>query len=592
MARLTFTALLFAVAALCAVTGARAQTVIRLHASSVRFYYDRFLLEADGAVAVTTSDGMTMSGDAFSMDLKLNRFVLAGHVHLADAGGAQDGAALADFLDFDRIYFIPLAAEPDRWTFLNGDFAHPAKGREMPGDTFYFPDLGAQKPYIIAQSAVVGARSFVRFGGNHVDLANGLGAYVPTPSYYLNFSNDQHLGDNSLAGANFDATYEFAGGAHSISALHGRYDTVNKTYLSFEQHLSGSKAYAVFSVNPMTRPDKFWDLVLSDKPSGTFQVRSFTQLHTFQFGLSSPLESSQFSIVQATQGLPHSFVQLTTQFTNFSLIPASVDPNRLAAANHPFQAQLSGQTFSNRIGHSPLYELLQYGVGYIHDAYGLQSVGGQAYQTIWDRTLGFQLYLPSFKLTHDYFINRNYFLNASLQKNRTWYSSPHYVDNTLATAGVSRIFGPHLNAFGTYSVQNLGDYYAAGLSSQIYTPFVPVAGGIPYAGYAAFRGVATFRTLALDVTYSNGGNFTASLLARKHDDFPRPIPNFFAPPQLDILGREVNGGNNYLGQPPYDLTGDVRARINPHLAIDVSRSYYFHYGNRGFSPELVLQVMQ
>ncbi len=279
---------------------------------------------------------------------------------------------------------------PDRWTFLNGDFAHPAKGREMPGDTFYLPDPIAAKPYIIAQSAVIGSRSFVRFNGNHVDLANGLGAYVPTPSYYVNFSNDQHLGDNSLAGANFDATYEFAGGANAISALHGRYDTVNKTYLSFEQHLSGSKAYAVFSVNPLTRPSKFWDLVLSDKPSGTFQLRSFTQLHTVQDGLSSPVESGQYTIVQATQGLPHSFVQLTTQFTNFSLIPKTVDPNYGVILNHPFQAQISAQTFNNRIGRSPFYELVQYGLGYTHDAYGLQTVGGTRYTTIWDHALGFQ----------------------------------------------------------------------------------------------------------------------------------------------------------------------------------------------------------
>ncbi len=182
-------------------------------------------------------------------------------------------------------------------------------------------------------------------------------------------------------------------------------------------------------------------------------------------------------------------------------------------------------------------------------------------------------------------------MNASFQKTRTWFSSPHYTDNTTASGSISRIFSTHFNAFATYSIQNLGDYYSSGLGSGVYTGFVPTVGGIPYPGYAAFSGVATFRTLAADVTYTNGGNFTASILARKHVDFPKPIPNFFAPPPLDVLGRE-SGGQNYLGQPPYDVTADVRARINPHLSVDIERSYYFHYGNRGWSPELVLQVMQ
>lgn len=574
-----------------------AAATIRVHARSVRFYADRFLLEADGAVRVTTSDGMTLRGDAFSMDLKLNRFVLAGHVRASDPAGSQDGAALADFLDFKRIYFIPLlapagaAAVPDRWTFLNGDFAHPAKGREMPGDTFYLPDTGAAKPYIVTDGATVGTRSFIRFGASRVDLGAGMGAYVPMPSYYVNFSGDPHLGDNSLAGANFDATYEFAGNANAISALHGRYDTQNKTYLSFEQHLSGSKAYAIFSVNPLTRPSKFWNLLLSDKPSPLTQIRTFTQLHTFQSGLSSPLESGQFTTLQITQGLPHSFLQLATQFTNFSLIPRPIDPTHGVIPNHPFQAELSAQSFANRVGRSPFYELLTFGLGYTHDAYGLQNVGGVSYQTIWNHSAGLQVYLPSFALTHADAIGKNYYLNLSAQKTRTWYSSPHFVDVTSTLAGISRVFSPHVSAFTAYSVRNVGDYYASGLGEQVYTPFVPVAGGIPYPGYAAFSGAATFRTLSLGATYSNRGDFSASLLARKHDDFPRPIPNFFATPPLDVLGREI-AGENYLGEPPYDLTADVRARLNPHLSIDVSRTYFFHFGNRGWSPELVVQVMQ
>ncbi|HKU68490.1 MAG TPA: hypothetical protein VJP85_12000 [Candidatus Baltobacteraceae bacterium] len=570
-----------------------------MNAGTVNFYYDRFLLEAEGNVRVTTSDGMTMTGDAFSMDLKLNRFVLAGHVHVQDPSGSQDGAALADFLDFDRMYFLPIvtgasdAPLPDRWTFLNGDFAHPAKGRAMPGDPFFFPDLGDAKPFIITNSAVIGAKSFVRFGGNRIDLANGLGAYVPTSSYYVNFSTDRHLGENSLAGANYDATWELAGGANAISALHFRYDTVNKTYLSFEQHVSGKKAYAVFSINPMTRPSKFWDLLLSDQPSDHFQVRTFTQLHTFQHWLTQPDEAQQYTTLQATNAFKQSFLQLAVQDTNFSLLPPGVYQGHGTVTDHPWQMSLSAQTFDHRIAHTPFYEHVGFGFGYAHDGNGLQFLGGVPYTTVWNHNLDVLAYVPSFKLGNSYIVSKNYYLNASFEKNRQWFSSPHYIDTTTSRATLSKTFGARdrFVSFLGYSIENVGDYYGK-LQDLVYRPFVPVVDGVAYPGYAAFHGIATFRELSLGVTYANGGYVSASLLARKHVDFPKPIPNFFQPPPLDVLGNPINGGQPYLGEPPYDLTADLRVRVNSHTSIDFSRAYYFNFGKRGWSPQFVIQVMQ
>lgn len=578
---------------------ASAATLIHVDAKKVSFYYDRFVLEADGNVRVTTSDGMTMTGDAFSMDLKLNRFVLAGHVHMQNPSGSQDGAALADFLDFNRIYFVPIlpqngsnAPSPDRWTFLDGDFAHPAKGREMPGDTFFFPDTGNGKPFIVTDSAIVGARSYVRFGGNRIDLANGLGAYVPTTSYYVNFSTDRHLGENSLSGANYDATWQLAGNANSISALHFRYDTVNHAYLSFEQHLTGQKAYAVFSINPMTRPQKFWNLILSDQPSQRFQVQTFTQLATNQSGLSMPDASGQFTILRATQALQNSFLQLTAQDTNFSLLPPGVYNGVGAVIGHPWQMQLSAQTFDHRIGHTPVYEHVAYGFGYIHDGEGagLQNVNGVRYSTIWNEDADVLAYVPNFKLGNSYIQTKNYYLNLSFEKNRQWFSTPHYTDITTSRATVSRAFDRHFSSFLGYTIENVGDYYGS-LQDAIYQPFVPVVNGVPYPGYAAFHGLATFRALSLDVTYNNGGNISASLLAQKHDDFPKPIAYFFSPPPLDVTGNPVTT-QYYLGEPPYDVSADLRVRINPHTSIDFSRSYFFNWGGRRWSPVFVIQVLQ
>jgi len=157
---------------------------IRLHADTIEFYYDRYLIEAYGNVHVTTSDGTEISGDTLSMDLKLNRFLIASNVHLKSAGGNIDGAAIADFLDFNRVYFIPVIAKPDRWTYEDGDYTHPLRGREMPGDVFYFPDLSNNTRTLTARAAVVGAKSYVRFE-NVVSYL--LGAPLPIPSQYIYF---------------------------------------------------------------------------------------------------------------------------------------------------------------------------------------------------------------------------------------------------------------------------------------------------------------------------------------------------------------------------------------------------------------------
>ena len=577
-----------------------ARTLIRVQADRVAFYYDRFVLEADGNVRVSTSDGMTISGDAFSMDLKLNRFLLAGHVHVADAAGAQDGAALADYLDFDRIYLVPLTTAPDRWTFVGGDFAHPVKGRDMPGDTFFFPDLGSAKPYMTTRSAVVGEKSFVRFGSGQFDVSNGGGLYIPVPSYYVNFSADPHLGDNSLSGANYDATWEFTGGANAISALHFRYDTVNKTYLSFEQHLSGPKAYAVFSLNPITRPSKFWNLLLSDQPSDHTQFRSFTQLHTFQYGLSRPLESQQVTTVQATQALSRSFLTANWQFENFSMLVLGCYLDRsnqqhCTSPNHPAYLQLGWQTFDQPLTPffhgARLYGHLSAGIGFLHDAYPLQMFGGTNYQTIWQHQAGFELYMPHLRIGNSPLTYQNMYLDLSFNKQRQWNSVPHYVDTAQTKMSLSKSLDRfnHMIGFLDYTVQNTGDYYGA-QQSLVYPSFVPLVNGVPVPGYAAFRGIATQRTLSLGLQYSNQGDFSAFLLARRHTDFPAPFPGLFGPPLTNVLGQIQ--GDSYLGQPPYDLTGEIRMRINPHMSIDISRTYYFNYGNQGWSPQFVFQVLQ
>jgi hypothetical protein len=571
---------------LCFGTGpARAGTTIRLRADRIAFYSDRYIIEADGNVHVTTSDGAELSGDTFSMDLKLNRFLIASHVQLRSKGGNIDGAAIADFLDFHRVYFIPVIAKPDRWTYENGDYTMPLKGREMPGDVFYFPDLTGVSTTLTARSASIGDKSFARFDGV---TSHALGLNIPLPSQYVYFGINRDLAQNSLAGANADLTYNAFGNNNSISAFHVRKDQQNGFYGSFEQHLVGPRGYAVFSVNPGTKRQKFWSLLTDARIGKRFQITTFTQLLTEQHFLEKPTASATWSRLNATQAFDQSFLQADATFTNYNLLGTNV-----ASFQHPSAMHLTATTFNHRIGHSPFYENLSYGFGFNHDSYvgldgyigqnhGLQEYGGVDYTTIWDHTLSGTIYLPSLRVGNRENLYKSYSLNARYTKNYQWFSVPHYTVTDNTSLSLSRLFSRQFNAYVEYDVVNTGDYYHQGG----YTPptSAPIIGGVPVTSILAFRGVATQRTATIGTTYSANPNLVATLTYSHHQDFPIPYPGLFAEPSLNNLGEAS------LGRPPDLIIGELRALVLPHIVVDVNRGYFFNFGNDRWTPQFTIQV--
>src|SRR6202030_1218435 len=260
---------------------------------------------------------------------------------------------------------------------------------------------------------------------------------------------NQDLAQNSLSGASFDTTWNAIGNNNSITALHFRYDSVNRTYLSVEQHFAGAHEYAVVSLNPATKSQKFWNLVTGDRLGKTFQINTFTQLYTDQSGLSSPYASAQATHITHTRALPQSYLQAYTTFVNYNM----VGPQAPAEPNHPDSVQLSFSTFAHRVSHLPLYEQIRYGFGFNHDAYGLQSFGGYNYTTIWNHLAGMTFYTPSLKLLGDRDNTyKTYFLNATFDKQRQWFTVPHYIDSATTTVSVSRTFSRPFSAYTSYSV--------------------------------------------------------------------------------------------------------------------------------------------
>lgn len=582
---------------------ARAMDVVHLHADHVAFYYDRDLIEADGHVRVTTSDGLTITGETFSMDVKLDRFLVAGMVHLTSPTGTQDGAAAADYFDFKRVYFVPITTEPDRWTFINGDYAHPVKGLQMPGDPFEFPDLSNTHPYLTAKSAVIGVNSYARFGGV---VLNIFGANVaPLGTYYVSFAENPYLAINSLSGANYDATWNAVGNANSISAIHFRYDTVNKAFVAFEQHFASSNAYAVFSVNPATKESKFWNLNAGWLPSQRFQVFDKTQLHTFQSGLSQPLEAQHYSSAQAVQaiGTPGSrkdgALSLSYQLVNYCLLQAgyvSTDPNEVCGAPNHRAILDNMQTWSLAFSSSdywfdryiPLAVRANAGAGLIHGTEPMQNFGGTNYGSIWNHFVGGTATLSSVRIGDpNGSPYKRYVVNASFNAQRTWYSVPHHVDSITGRGSISREFTPALNAALTYAVAQANDIYNAGQQSA-YPTYTPIIGGQPVPSYAAFHGKATQRTLSLQLNYEPNPDFNVSVIADHHRDFPVAVPGLFTQPPTDVLGQYEY--SNYLGAPPYDITGNVYFRISRNFTLDIARTYFFNFGTQKWSPSFLIQV--
>lgn len=563
-------------------------------ARRITYYSDRFVIAADDNVVIHLPDGTALRGQTFAMDLRLNRFVIAGDVRLITAAATYEGAAFAKFFDYDRAYFVPITSEPDRWTFVGGDWSHPLRGREMPGDTFALPDLQAERPFLYATKALIVPKSSVRF--TPVQLNTGL-ALIPAPSYFLNFAANPNFAQNALAGAYADAPYPFAGGGHALATAHLRYDQPNKLYAAYEQHLVSDRSYLVASVNPLTRPQKQFNLLAFDRLSPKTQIQGLFQVNTFQHGFSQPLASGGFLNVQATAGLRRSFLQLNMNAFYDSLLadPAPLnyygDPSHNFVPDHPLDTQLAWTGFDQTVRRLPFTHLslgpvpityrLRSGIGLAHNGTTPPQVfGGTAYPTIWQHFAGLTLAAAPVHALRDHRSARNDVLfTATFDGQRQWFSVPHHIDTATTTLSLSKIFHPTLLGFVSYSIANLGDAYGA-RQLEVYpiptTPIISPVTGESFPGYAAFRGFATTRSLIESLVYTPNPRFSFTLTGRQNHDFPAPIPQPTGQPQVGVS--------------PLQLSGDLRLRLNRSLVLDLGRSYYFGFGNQRFSPQFGIRL--
>ncbi|MDB5073786.1 MAG: hypothetical protein JWM87_4897 [Candidatus Eremiobacteraeota bacterium] len=546
-------------------------------AGAVDFYYNRFIVTADGGVKVRLSDGTVVTGQTFTMDLKLNRYLIAGDVHLDGPTIHAAGAAFAGYPDLDRSYFLPAAGTPNRTTFTGLDWTHPDTQREQPGDAYYFPDLTGERAYIKAVGARIVPRTNVLFNTPRVYTA---GVYVPLPRYVVTFGSNSHFYENAFPGARADIGLPFNGSAHSLSALHVRNDAFNGTYLAFDQHFVWAQDWIAFGVDPLTQGERQYNLIAYKRWSPKFESRLFLQESAGQPGIfTRPDNAAGFGQLQLSAGLRGSNLTYTQDnyyqyllgipkgLTDLNTPTFTFDPRW---KEHPTDGLLTftgGQTTLVR-GTTPLYIRPRAGVGYAHDIYG---EGGYPNEqpgppTLWYHYAGGSLYTPPVKLP------AGLSLTGLYDRQRTWFSLPHHVDLgdlrfTVAGAREQQ----HLRYFLAYEVKTTQDYWG---SQQLaaYTPYpdtVTTQFGT-FSGQAAFRGLATSRGYNASLVYTPTQSFELNLLLSRYYDTPAPVPGLY-------------------GQPPWQLVADVRVRLSRQVLLDLTRSYYFNFANERWTPQFGIQ---
>jgi hypothetical protein len=544
-----------------------------LTAKKIDFYTNLFIMRADGDVRIDLGTGTVLHGTSFAMDVRNSRFVLTGSVRIEGFGPAGAPVAIAEDLVADRAYLLTVdPSGPHFLTYASSAFRGAQTATPPPESAFAVTNVTGVPASFHARGVVVGAGSFMRFSGCRAQVVGGTSLYVPLPACYINFGSDPNLAQNSLAGANVGAGYRFTGSANATSAVIVNYDAANKVYGALQENVSSQNAWAVASVYPLGQKDLVYSAIAAAQIPDRAGLRVSGQYHTQTTTATDPYGSYSYADALITAALPGAYAQLFTSFGNQGVSDAGAAAGIVAPQQSNTQLAVSSSDI--RLGTSPLIANIRGGYGQVHNPSGLQTFGGVAYSTVWSDYAGVALRAPHLALGHSQNPQAAFYIDISAGYERQWNSLPHVIDQTTTSISLSRSFG-RFSSYAAYSIQNVGDNY--GSAQRLAYPAITTSD----PGYDAFDGFATFRTLALEIAYTPKPDLAITLTGLHHVDFPKPDPSVFATPATPSLGE--NPQPYILGQPPYDITGTARFRINPQLSFDVQETYYFNFGGRTFT---------
>jgi hypothetical protein len=528
---------------------ASATETYRLSAKRVAFYTNTFILQGSGNVQVDIGGERQISADFFSMDVRGNRFVVAGNVHLRGPDVDDSFAALSVDLVAQRAYAIVANSAVERWAFSQNDFAHPQRDAQVPPDAFELPliTFPASK---LGHKIIIGARSYIRYGSCVTQFIGGAGVYVPIPSCYVNAGDDPALAQSALAAANAGGEINLTGSANAVSGLFLIYDRVNGFYTALQENVASANAWAVFALTASGHPGL--SVIGALTPSDAFGVRVSTTVQSLAPTATSSITGFRYSDVRVSQALGPGYAEL------FASTAADSGTGSQFFPSQPSSAQFDFATPNEPIG-SFAFGTMRIGYGELHDTFGLQQLGPTNYTTLGFGYLNAALSAPAIPIggTDP---RRRFELGLLAGQAIQRFSIPHETAITTTAATLTKALGSSTVSLG-YSIANVADRYA---DQQLAYP--SFAGG--------FDGLATFRTLTLGATAEASPQLTTSFTLHVHDDFPKPAQGLF--PVVDAAPLGQNPYPYQLGEPPADVTLAVRLRLNPQLSLDITDTQFIN----------------
>jgi hypothetical protein len=545
--------LTFVVAVLaCVVVSSRpagATETYRLSAQRVAFYTNTFILQGRGNVHVDIGSEREISADFFSMDVRGNRFIVAGNVRLLGPNVDDSFAAFSVDLVAKRAYAIVANGTVDRLSFSENDFVHPQRDEQPPPDAFELP-LITYPASKLGHKIVIGTRSYVRYGSCVTQFIGGAGVYIPIPSCYVNVGDDPALAQSALAGASAGGEINLTGSANAVSGIFLIYDRVNGFYAALQQNVASSKAWAVFALTASGHPGL--SVIGALTPSDAFGVRVSTDLQSVAPTATSTLTGFRYSDIRVSQALGFGYAELFASGAADSGTGSQFFPSR------PFSAQFDLATPNVPIGNLA-FGTMRIGYGEQHNPFGVQQLGPTDYTTLGFGYLNAALSTPAIPIGGAD-PRRRFDLGLLAGEAIQSFSIPHETAITTTAVSLTKPLGASTVSL-SYSIANVADRYA---DQQLAYP-VTIGG---------FNGLATFRTLALGATVEASPQLTTSLTVRLHDDFPKPAQGLF--PVVDAAPLGQNPYPFQLGEPPADVTLAFRIRLNPQLSLDVTDTHFIN----------------
>jgi hypothetical protein len=312
---------------------ASATETYRLSANRVAFYTNTFILQGRGNVQVDIGSERHISADFFSMDVRENRFVVAGNVHLFGPDVDESFAAFSVDLVAKRAYAIVTNGSLEHLSFNDNDFVHALRDTQAPPGTFDLP-LIAYPASKLGHKIVIGARNYIRYGSCVTQFIGGAGVYIPIPSCYVNVADDPALAQSALAAANAGGKIDLTGSANAVSGLFLIYDRVNGFYTALQENVASSKAWAVFALTASGHPGL--SVIGALTPSDAFGVRVSTELQSLAPTATSALTGFRYSDVRVSQAAGPGYAELFASTAADNGAGSQFFPSRPSSAQFDF----------------------------------------------------------------------------------------------------------------------------------------------------------------------------------------------------------------------------------------------------------------